>query len=105
MESEVIPFSLADIAVRIEIMRNLYLKAAWLKDHGKPHMFEAACSKLFSSETSTKIAREVFKMYSPDGILEEYPISRFYRQAKLSEIVDGTSEMQRLIIARDILSQ
>ncbi|MFC1534304.1 acyl-CoA dehydrogenase family protein [Thermodesulfobacteriota bacterium] len=102
-DSQTIPFNLADIAMRIELSRNMYLKAAWLKDQGENHTLEAHFAKLYATETATKIAAEVLKIFSPHGYLEQYPIARFFRQAKLNEIVEGTSEMQRLIIARELL--
>jgi alkylation response protein AidB-like acyl-CoA dehydrogenase len=102
-DSQTIPFTLADIAMRIELSRTMYLKAAWLKDQGENHTKEASFAKLYASETATKIVTEVLKIFSPHGYLEEYPIARYFRQAKLNEIVEGTSEMQRLIIARELL--
>ena len=101
--SQRIPFKLADIAMSIELSRTMYLKAAWLKDKGRKHRLEAQFAKLYGSETATEIAAEVLKIFSPYGYLDEYPISRYFKQAKLWEIVEGTSEMQRLIIARDLL--
>jgi len=64
---------------------------------------EAHFAKLYGSETATRIAAEVLKIFSPYGYLDEYPISRYFKQAKLFEIVEGTSEMQRLVIARELL--
>ena len=104
MNSETIPFRLSDMAMEIELSRTMYLKAAWLKDHGQAHTLEACFAKLYASETATKIATEVLKIFSPNGYLEKYPIARYFRQAKLNEIVEGTSEMQRLIIARQLLA-
>jgi alkylation response protein AidB-like acyl-CoA dehydrogenase len=101
--SQRIPFNLADIAMGIELSRTMYLKAAWLKDKGKKHTLEAHFAKLFGSETATKITSEVLKILSPYGYLDKYPISRYFRQAKLFEIIEGTSEMQRLVIARELL--
>lgn len=101
--SQRIPFKLADIAMRIELSRTMYLKAAWLKDKGRKHRLEAQFAKLYCSETATEIAAEVLKIFSPYGYLDEYPISRYFKQIKLFEIVEGTSEMQRLIIARELL--
>jgi alkylation response protein AidB-like acyl-CoA dehydrogenase len=101
--SQRVPFKLADIAMRIELCRTMYLKAAWLKDQGERHTLEAHFAKLYGSETATKIASEVLRIFSPYGYLDEYPISRYFKQAKLFEIVEGTSEMQRLVIARELL--
>ena len=103
-DSQTIPFILADIAVGVELSRIMYLKAAWLKDQGRNHTKEAGFAKLYASETATKTSTEVLKIFAPQGYLEEYPIARYFRQIKLNEIVEGTSEMQRLIIARELLS-
>lgn len=102
-DSQTIPFMLADMAMGVELSRTMYLKAAWLKDQGKNHTKEASFAKLYASETATRIAAEVLRIFSPQGYLEEYPIARYFRQIKLNEIVEGTSEMQRLIIARELL--
>jgi alkylation response protein AidB-like acyl-CoA dehydrogenase len=101
--SQRVPFNLADIAMGIELSRTMYLKAAWLKDKGEKHTLEAHFAKLFGSETATKITSEVLKILSPYGYLDKYPISRYFRQAKLFEIIEGTSEMQRLVIARELM--
>jgi alkylation response protein AidB-like acyl-CoA dehydrogenase len=101
--SQRIPFKLADMAMRIELSRTMYLKAAWLKDQGEIHTLEAHFAKLYGSETATRIAAEVLKIFSPYGYLDEYPISRYFKQAKLFEIVEGTSEIQRFVIARGLL--
>lgn len=100
---QTVPFALADIAMSVELSRSMYLKAAWLKDRGQDHTKEACFAKLYASETATKIASQVLKMFSPQSYLEESPFARFFRQIKLNEIVEGTSEMQRLIIARELL--
>jgi short/branched chain acyl-CoA dehydrogenase len=104
LKSQRIPFKLADIAMKIELSRSMYLKAAWLKDQGKRHTLEAHFAKLYASESATKIAIEVLKIFSPYGCLGQYPISRYFKQAKLLEIVEGTSEIQRLVIARELYS-
>lgn len=101
--SQRIPFKLADMSMSIELSRTMYLKAAWLKDQGRRHTLESHFAKLYGSETATEIAAEALKILSPYGYLDEYPISRYFRQIKLFEIVEGTSEMQRLIIARELL--
>ena len=101
--SQRVPFKLADIAMRIELARTMYLKAAWLKDQGRSHTLESHFAKLYASETATEIAADVLKISNPYGYLDEYPISRYFKQIKLFEIVEGTSEMQRLVIARELL--
>ncbi len=103
LKFETIPFKLADIAMMIELSRTIYLKAAWLKDQGRDYTLEAHFAKLFASETATRIASDVLNMYGLFGCLEKYPVSRYFKAAKLFEIVEGTSEMQRLVIARELL--
>ncbi|MFH1091730.1 MAG: acyl-CoA dehydrogenase family protein, partial [Pseudomonadota bacterium] len=73
---------------------------AWLKDHGRPHTFEAASVKLFSSEMAEKAASDALQIHGGYGYMTEYPVSRYYKGAKLLQIVEGTSEIQRLIISR-----
>ena len=104
-DSQRVPFKLADIAMRIELCRTMYLKAAWLKDMDMEFGLEAHFAKLFASETATNISAEVLRILSPYGYLEEYPASRFFREAKLHEIVEGTSEMQRMTIARELFKR
>jgi alkylation response protein AidB-like acyl-CoA dehydrogenase len=103
LESQTIPFKIADIAMMIELSRMIYLKAAWLKDQGKDYTLEAHFAKLFATETAKKIASDVFNIYGLFGCLDQYPISRYFKVAKLFEIVEGTSEMQRLVISRELL--
>jgi alkylation response protein AidB-like acyl-CoA dehydrogenase len=103
LKFETIPFKLADIAMMIELSRTIYLKAAWLKDQGRDYTLEAHFAKLFASETAKRIASDVLNIYGLFGCLEKYPVSRYFKVAKLFEIVEGTSEMQRLVIARDLL--
>lgn len=103
LKFETIPFKLADIAMMIELSRTIYLKAAWLKDQGRDYTLEAHFAKLFASETATRIASDVLNMYGLSGCLEKYPVSRYFKAAKIFEIVEGTSEMQRLVIARELL--
>lgn len=103
LESQTIPFKIADIAMMVELSRMIYLKAAWLKDQGKDYTLEAHFAKLFTTETAKKITNDVFNIYGLSGCLDENPISRYFKVAKLFEIVEGTSEMQRLIISRQLL--
>ena len=97
---QAIQFKLADMAVSIELARNLYLKAAWLKDQGRPHAFEASAAKLYASEMAEKVASDALEIHGGNGLMEEYPISRYYNGVKILQIVEGTSEIQRLIIGR-----
>jgi len=95
-------FKLADMATEIEAARNLLYKACWLKDNGKPFGKEAAMSKLYASEVMKRVAHEAVQIYGGYGLMEEYPVAKFYRDQRLLEIGEGTSEIQRLVIARKL---
>lgn len=99
---QAIQFKLADMAVAIELARGLYLKAAWLKDMGREHAFEASAAKLFASEMAERVASDAVQIHGGYGYMSEYLVSRIYRGAKLLQIVEGTSEVQRMIIGRII---
>ena len=97
---QAIQFKLADIAMNVELARNMYLKAAWLKDSGRPYSLKANYAKLFGSEISTKAALEAIQIHGGYGYIKEFPVERYLRDAKLLEIGEGTSEVIRLVIAR-----
>ncbi|MGQ9557070.1 MAG: acyl-CoA dehydrogenase [Desulfurispora sp.] len=97
---QAIQFKLADMAMQVELARNMYLKAAWLKDRGRPHTKEAAFAKLFASEMATQAALQAIQIHGGYGYTKEFPVERILRDAKLCEIGEGTSEIQRLVIAR-----
>ena len=97
---EAIQFKLADMAVAIELARNQYLKAAWLKDQGRNHTFEATVAKVFASEMAEKVASDALHIHGGYGYMNDYPVSRYYRGAKLLQIVEGTSEVQRMVLGR-----
>ena len=97
---QAIQFKLADMAVSIELARNLYQKAAWLKDRGRKHTFEAVAAKLYASEMMEKVASDAVQIHGGYGCMKEYPVSRFYRDSKILQIVEGTSEVQRMVIGR-----
>jgi alkylation response protein AidB-like acyl-CoA dehydrogenase len=99
---QAVQFKLADMAVNIELARTLYLKAAWLKDQGRKHAFEASAAKLFASEMAEKAASDALQIHGGYGFMEEYPVSRYYKGIKLLQIVEGTSEVQRMLIARTL---
>jgi len=99
-EFQAIQHKLADMAVAIELGRNQYLKAAWLKDNDRPHTFEATAAKLFASEMAEKVASDALQIHGGYGYMREYPVSRYYQGAKLLQIVEGTSEVQRMILGR-----
>src|SRR5207247_9787097 len=83
--------------------RLLTLRAAYLKDQGRPAMHAAAMAKLFASETAMKAATKAVQIHGGAGYITEFPVERIFRDAKLTEIGEGTSEIQRLVIARAIL--
>lgn len=93
-------FKLADMATEIEAARYLLYKACWLKDQKKPFSKEAAMAKLFCSEVMNRVVNEAVQIHGGYGLMEEYNIARFYRDQKLLEIGEGTSEIQRLVISR-----
>ncbi|MBR7553167.1 acyl-CoA dehydrogenase [Allobacillus sp. GCM10007491] len=99
---QAIQFKLADMAMEVELARNMVLKAAWLKDNGKPFTKEAAYAKLFATETATRSANQAIQILGGYGYMREYEVERFLRDAKLLEIGEGTSEIQRLVIARQL---
>jgi len=94
---------LADMATRIEAARLLVNHAAWLKDQGKPYTRAAAQAKVFSSEMATWVTHQALQIHGGYGYMKEYPVERYYRDARVTEIYEGTSEMQRLVIARTLL--
>lgn len=99
---QAIQFKLVDMAVAIELARNQYLKAAWLKDQGRKHTFEATVAKLYASETLERVASDAVQIHGGYGYMSEYPVSRIYKAAKLLQIVEGTSEVQRMVIGRSL---
>jgi alkylation response protein AidB-like acyl-CoA dehydrogenase len=95
-------FKLADCAVEIEASRNLLYKACWLRDQGRPFAKEAAMAKLYTSEVFHRVANHCVQLHGGYGLMEEYPAAKYYRDQKLLEIGEGTSEIQRLVIARHL---
>ena len=96
-------FKLADMAIKIEASELLVYHAAWLKDKGEKFIKEAAMAKLYASEAAMEITREAIQIHGGYGYVHEYDVERFFRDAKILEIVEGTSEMQRLTISREII--
>lgn len=94
---------LADMATRIDAARLLVWRAAWLKDQGQPVTKEAAMAKLFASEMSGFVTNKAVQIHGGYGYIKEYPVERYFRDAKITEIYEGTSEIQRLVIARNVL--
>src|SRR3989338_3384432 len=94
---------IADLATEVEVARLLTLRAAYLKDAGRPAMHAAAMAKLFASETGMKAATRAVQIHGGAGYITEFPVERIFRDAKLTEIGEGTSEIQRTVIARELL--
>lgn len=97
---QAVQFKLADMATNVELARLITYKAAVLQDEGKPFTKEAAMAKLFASEIAVKATDEGVQIHGGYGFMDDFPISRFYRDAKLTTIGEGTSEVQRMVIAR-----
>ncbi|AXI09209.1 acyl-CoA dehydrogenase [Oceanobacillus zhaokaii] len=99
---QAIQFKLADMAMEVELARNMVHKAAWLKDKNKSFSKEAAFAKLFATETAFRSANQAVQIHGGYGYMREYEVERYLRDAKLLEIGEGTSEIQRLVIAREL---
>ncbi len=99
-----VSFKLSDMATQIEAARHLVYYAAWKKDQGLPVIREAAMAKLFSSETAMMVTTEAIQVLGGYGYIKEYDVERFFRDAKILEIGEGTSEIQRMIIARELIN-
>jgi short-chain 2-methylacyl-CoA dehydrogenase len=97
-----IQFKLADMATEIEAARSLVYKAAWLKDQGRPFAQAAAMAKLYTGELAHRVANHALQIHGGYGYMDEYAISRLYRDQKVLEIGEGTNEIQRLVIARHL---
>ncbi len=102
-EFQAIQNKLADMSTEIDAARLLVLRAAWLKQHGRPHAEEGAKAKLFASEVARRQTAEAIQIFGGYGYTKEFPVERYFRDAKITEIYEGTSEIQRLVIARSIL--
>jgi len=99
---QAVSFKLADMAMHIELARSMVLKAAWLKDEHRPFTKEAAMAKLFASEICMRACDQAVQIHGGAGYVTDFPVERFMRDAKLMEIGEGTSEIQRMVIARQI---
>ena len=97
---QAIQFKLADMLCEIEHAKLMVLKAAWEKDHGRDYVMTASLAKLFSGELSHRVVNEAVQIHGGYGFMDEYPVSRMYRDQKVNEIGEGTNEVQRLVIGR-----
>ena len=102
-EFQAIQHKLANMSTEIDAARLLVYRAAWLKEQGRPHAEEGAKAKLFASEMARRQTAEAIQVFGGYGYTKEFPVERYYRDAKITEIYEGTSEIQRLVIARSIL--
>lgn len=101
-KQQAVAFKLADMALKVELARNLLYKACWLRDNNQPFAKEAAMSKLYCSEVAKEVADEAVQIHGGYGLMKDYDIERFYRDQRLLQIGEGTSEIQRLVISRHI---
>jgi len=102
---QAIQHKLANMSMEIDAARLLVYRAAWLKDSGQPHTEAGAKAKLFASEMARRQTAEAIQVLGGYGYTKEFPVERYYRDAKITEIYEGTSEIQRLVIARHILGE
>jgi len=102
---QAIQFKLADMATELEASRLLALRAAWLKESGRPFSKEASMAKLYASEAANRICFEALQIHGGYGYVKEFPIERHYRDVRVTTIYEGTSEVQRLVIARHVLRE
>ena len=103
MNHQIIQFKLADMATRIEAARLLCLKAAWEKDNGIDYTLSSSMAKVFASETAMWTTTEAVQIHGGYGFVKEYHVERMMRDAKITQIYEGTSEVQRIVISRSIL--
>lgn len=103
MHHQAIQFKLADMATKIEAARLLCLKAAWEKDHGHDYTLSSSMAKVFASETAMWVTTEAVQIHGGYGFVKEYHVERLMRDAKITQIYEGTSEVQRIVISRSIL--
>jgi butyryl-CoA dehydrogenase len=103
--NQAIAFKLADMEMKTSLARMAVYRGAWMHDQGLPFKKEASIAKLYSSEIANDIAREAIQIHGGYGFMEEFPVARFYRDAKVLEIGEGTSEVQRILIARHLLGE
>ena len=96
-------WKIADMATRIHAGRLLAYRAAWVRDQGRRHTGEAAMAKVFASETAMWVTSQAVQIYGGYGYIQDYPVERHFRDAKITEIYEGTSEVQRMVIARHLL--
>jgi alkylation response protein AidB-like acyl-CoA dehydrogenase len=99
---QALQFKVADMATKTDLARSAYYRAAWLKEQGRPYKKEAAQAKLFASEIAVDVARDAVQIHGGYGYIEEFPVCRHFRDSKILEIGEGTSEVMRILIAREL---
>ncbi len=104
-QQQITQFKLAEMAMKIEAARLLTMKAAWLRDNGQSFSKEASIAKLFASEASVQVSEEAVQIHGGYGYIKEYPVEKFWRDSKLLTIGEGTSEVQRMVIARKLMEE
>jgi len=104
-EFQAIQFKLADMATQIDAARLMVYRAAWLKDQEGRHSRQISMAKLFASEVSNYVADQAVQIHGGYGYVKEYPVERYFRDARVTEIYEGTSEAQRMVISRDLLKE
>ena len=102
---QAIQWKIADMSAELEAARLLTWKAAWMRDHGKPHTREAAEAKLFCSRLANRAADEAVQIHGGAGYTTEFPVARYFRDARVTEINEGTTEVQRIVIARELMGR
>jgi butyryl-CoA dehydrogenase len=100
---QAVQWMLADMGVKLDAARLLMYRAAWLRDHGRPCTAESAMAKLFASEACNQAAKDAVQIFGGNGYSKEYDVERYFRDAKITEIYEGTSQVQRIVIARNLL--
>ena len=103
-QHQMVQWMLADMAVALEAARLLTWRAAWLKDAGRPFSAEASMAKLFAAEAAMKITTDAIQVHGGYGFIKEYGVERHFRDAKITQIYEGTSQIQKLVIARHLLA-
>jgi alkylation response protein AidB-like acyl-CoA dehydrogenase len=103
-QHQMVQWMLADMATAIEAARLLTLRAAWRKDSGAPYGHEASMAKLFASETAMRVTTDAIQVHGGYGFIKEYQVERHFRDAKITQIYEGTSQIQKLVVARHLLA-
>jgi len=104
-EHQAIAFKIADMAVKVEAARDFTLKAAWLKDNGKPYGLASSMAKLYAADAAMEVTTEAVQVHGGYGYVKEYHVERLMREAKLTQIYEGTSEIQKIVISRALLRE